>query len=67
MSFAALIWHNVTVKKLRLTLTALAVAIGVLAVVSLSVVTNSLETSDLALLKPGRPISPSRRRGCPTC
>jgi putative ABC transport system permease protein len=54
VSFAALIWHNVTVKKLRLTLTALAVAIGVLAVVSLSVVTHSLETSDLALLKTGQ-------------
>ncbi len=54
MSFAALILHNVTVKKLRLALTALAVAIGVLAVVSLGVVTHSLETSDLALLKTGQ-------------
>jgi putative ABC transport system permease protein len=54
VSFAALILHNVTVKKLRLVLTALAVAIGVLAVVSLGVVTHSLETSDLALLKTGQ-------------
>lgn len=54
MSFSALILHNVTVKKLRLALTALAVAIGVLAVVSLGVVTHSLETSDLALLKTGQ-------------
>ena len=54
MSFATLILHNVTVKKLRLALTALAVAIGVLAVVSLGVVTHSLETSDLALLKTGQ-------------
>ena len=54
VSFATLILHNVTVKKLRLTLTALAVAIGVLAVVSLGVVTHSLETSDLALLKTGQ-------------
>lgn len=54
MSFAALVLHNVTVKKLRLVLTALAVAIGVLAVVSLGVVTHSLETSDLALLKTGQ-------------
>ena len=54
MSFAALILHNITVKKLRLALTALAVAIGVLTVVSLGVVTHSLETSDLALLKTGQ-------------
>lgn len=54
MSFFALILHNVSVKKLRLTLTSLAVAIGVLAVVSLGVVTESLQTSDLALLKTGR-------------
>ncbi len=54
MSFASLILHNITVKKLRLALTALAVAIGVLTVVSLGVVTHSLETSDLALLKTGQ-------------
>ena len=54
MSFLSLILHNVSVKKLRLTLTSLAVAIGVLAVVSLGVVTHSLQTTDLALLKTGR-------------
>ena len=54
MSFVSLIVHNVTVKKLRLTLTSLAVAIGVLAVVSLGVVTESLKSSDLALLKIGQ-------------
>jgi putative ABC transport system permease protein len=54
VSFAALVLHNVTVRKVRLALTALAVAIGVLAVVSLGVVTHSLETSDLALLKTGQ-------------
>jgi putative ABC transport system permease protein len=54
VSFAALILHNITVKPLRLALTALAVAIGVLTVVSLGVVTHSLETSDLALLKTGQ-------------
>ena len=37
MSFGALIVHNVTVRKLRLALTALAVAIGVVTVVSLGV------------------------------
>ena len=54
MSFAALILHNVTVRPVRLALTALAVAIGVLTVVSLGVVTHSLEVSDLALLKTGQ-------------
>lgn len=54
VSFAGLILHNITVRKLRLALTALAVAIGVLTVVSLGVVTHSLESSDLALLKTGQ-------------
>jgi len=54
VSFAALILHNVTVRPVRLALTALAVAIGVLTVVALGVVTHSLETSDLALLKTGQ-------------
>lgn len=54
MSFLSLIVHNVTVKKLRLALTSLAVAIGVLTVVSLGVVTESLKTSDLAILKIGQ-------------
>lgn len=54
MSFASLILHNVTVKKLRLALTSLAVAIGVLAVVTLGVVTESLKTTELAILQTGR-------------
>jgi hypothetical protein len=54
VSFVALILHNVTVRPVRLALTALAVAIGVLTVVSLGVVTHSLEASDLALLKTGQ-------------
>jgi putative ABC transport system permease protein len=54
VSFLALIVHNVTARKVRLTLTSLAVAIGVLTVVSLGVVTQSLQTSDLALLQIGR-------------
>lgn len=54
MSFFALIVHNISVKKLRLALTSLAVAIGVLAVVSLGVVTHSLQSTDLALLQTGR-------------
>lgn len=54
VSFLALILHNITVKKLRLVLTALAVAIGVLTVVSLGVVTESLQQSDLAILQTGQ-------------
>lgn len=54
MSFLRLIMHNVTVKPLRLALTSLAVAIGVLTVVSLSVVTRSVETSALAILQTGK-------------
>jgi putative ABC transport system permease protein len=54
VSFAALIVHNVTVKKLRLALTALAVSVGVLAVVSLGVLAESVKASDLALLRTGR-------------
>lgn len=54
MTLAGLILHNVTVKKLRLALTSLAVAIGVLTVVSLGVVTSSLQSTDLALLETGR-------------
>lgn len=54
MSFFVLVLHNIAVKKLRLSLTALAVAIGVLTVVSLGVVTASLRQSDLAILKTGQ-------------
>ena len=54
MSFMRLVLHNVTVKPLRLALTSLAVAIGVLTVISLSVVTRSVETSALAILQTGK-------------
>ena len=54
MTFTRLVLHNVGVKKLRLALTALAVAIGVVTVVSLGVVTSSLKTSELAIMQPGR-------------
>ena len=54
VSFVALIVHNVGVKKVRLALTTLAVAIGVLAVVALGVVTHSLENSALAVLQTGK-------------
>lgn len=54
MTFLTLVVHNVGVKKLRLALTSLAVAIGLVVVVSLGVVTHSLQQSDLALLQTGR-------------
>jgi putative ABC transport system permease protein len=54
VTFLALIGHNVSVKKLRLVLTTLAIAIGVLSVVSLGVVTHSLETSALAIMQTGQ-------------
>jgi putative ABC transport system permease protein len=53
MTFLALVLHNVGVKKLRLALTALAVAIGVVTVVALGVVTSSLESSELAIMQTG--------------
>jgi putative ABC transport system permease protein len=53
MSFFGLIAHNLWTKKLRTALTALAVAIGVLTVVTLSVVTESLRTSAAAILETG--------------
>lgn len=49
MWFAGLIVHNAMARKVRLAL-ALAVAVGVLTVVSLEVLTHSVEASDLALL-----------------
>src|SRR5579871_2698013 len=54
MRFVTLVLHNVGVKKVRLAFTSLAIAIGVTAVVSLGVVTASLETSELAIMQTGR-------------
>ncbi len=54
MTFVTLVLHNVGVKKVRLAFTALAVAIGVMAVVALGVLTSSLETSELAIMQTGR-------------
>jgi putative ABC transport system permease protein len=53
MTFFGLIVHNLWTKKLRTALTALAVAIGVLTVVTLSVVTDSLRSSAAAVLQTG--------------
>jgi putative ABC transport system permease protein len=54
MTFVGLIAHNLWTKKLRTALTALAVAIGVLTVVTLSVVTESLRSSAAAVLETGK-------------
>jgi putative ABC transport system permease protein len=54
VTFITLVLHNVGVKKLRLALTSLAVAVAVMAVVSLGVLTSSLETSELAIMQTGR-------------
>lgn len=54
MSFFALVLHNLGVKKVRSALTALAVAVGVLAVVTLGLINHSIRSSALALLQTGR-------------
>lgn len=54
MTFFGLITHNLWTKKLRTILTSLAVAIGVLTVVTLSVVTQSLRSSAAAVLQTGK-------------
>jgi putative ABC transport system permease protein len=54
MTFLGLIAHNLWTKRLRTVLTALAVAIGVLTVVTLSVVTQSLRSSAAAVLQTGK-------------
>lgn len=53
MSFVWLIFHNVWSKKVRSLLTSLAVAIGVLTVVSLGIVTESLRTTAASVLEVG--------------
>ena len=54
MTFVGLVLHNVGVKRLRLALTSLAIAVGVVTVVALGVVTSSLESSALAIMQTGR-------------
>ncbi|HTO00448.1 MAG TPA: hypothetical protein VL068_07220, partial [Microthrixaceae bacterium] len=53
MSFLWLVSHNVWSKKVRSFLTSLAVAIGVLTVVSLGIVTESLRTTAASVLEVG--------------
>lgn len=53
MSFRWLIWHNVWSKKTRSFLTAMAVAIGVMTVVVLGIVTDSLRVTAAGVLRVG--------------
>ncbi len=53
MSFIGLVAHNVWCKKLRSLFTAVAVAIGVMTVVALGIVTQSLKTTAAAVLHTG--------------
>lgn len=53
MSFLWLVAHNLWSKKVRTLLTALAVSIGVLTVVTLGIVTNSLRTTAAGVLEVG--------------
>ena len=54
MSFVGLIFHNLTTRRVRTALTALAVAISVMAVVTLGVVTQSLKSSAAEVLAAGK-------------
>ncbi len=54
LSFAGLVAHNIGVKKLRLAFSSLAVAIGVMTVVTFSIVNHSLRASELAIMQTGR-------------
>lgn len=54
LTFIGLVLHNVFVKKVRLALTSLAVAIGVLAAVTFAIVGGSLRASALAIMQTGR-------------
>lgn len=54
MSFVGLILHNLSARKVRTALTAFAVAVGVMTVVTLGVVTHSLRTTAAAVLKTGK-------------
>ena len=53
MSFPWLILHNVSVKKVRSAFTAVAVAVGVMTVVALGIVTESIRTTAAGVLKVG--------------
>lgn len=54
LTFFGLVTHNVGVNKLRLALAAVAVAVGVMTVVTFSIVNHSLRTTELAIMQTGR-------------
>lgn len=54
LGFGSLILVNVGAKRLRLAFTALAIAIGVVAVVSMATLSEGLKNSDLAIMQMGR-------------
>ena len=54
MSFAWLIFHDVGVKRVRSALTALAIAVGVMTVVALGIVTDSVRTTAAGVLQVGK-------------
>ncbi len=53
MSLLSLIWHDVWVKKTRSVLTALAIAVGVMTVVTLGIVTDSIRATAAGVLEVG--------------
>ena len=53
MSFIGLIWRNVTSRKVRSSLTGVAVAIGIMTVVALGVLTHSLRQTAISVLRTG--------------
>jgi putative ABC transport system permease protein len=54
LTFPRLVLHNISVKKMRLALTGLAVAIGVMTVVTFSIVNHSLRATALAIMQTGQ-------------
>jgi putative ABC transport system permease protein len=54
VSFVGLVLHNVWARKMRTALTAVAIAIGVMTVVTLAVVTHSLRDTAVAVLRTGK-------------
>ena len=54
MSFAWLIVHNVWMKRVRSLLTALAVSVAVVTVLTLGIVTDSIRTSAAGILQVGK-------------
>jgi hypothetical protein len=53
VSFLALIAHNVSTKKVRSALTAIAVSLGIMTVIALSLLTHSLRQTAVSVLRTG--------------